>query len=191
MVSDPISFRRKTTVFYRYSSAIVTIAESCHYVPDFILCKVVKRARMSHLKEGDFIICELPLEAVDEDAEPTPIEQVDLKGPKVKKSRGWSAAKGGKVAEVISFADRTPLSERQRMATHDQRVMRHSLAEKTPSGLWEKLEAERRSLIEANKTALRWERLSCLHSPKGEITAADFRFGSLRGDREAMPVKAA
>lgn len=178
-------------MFYRYSSAIVEVAESCHYVPDYVLCKVVKRAPMSHLKVGDFIVCELPLEAVCEDAEPTPLVKLDLEGPKVKKSRGWAASKGGKTAEVISFADKTPLSERQRMMTHDQRVMRHTLADKTPSGLWETIEADRQAVLAATRTALRWERLACVPSPTGEITAADFRFGSLRGDRNVLPVKAA
>lgn len=175
-------------MFYRYSSAIVEIAERCHYVPDFVLCKVVKRARMSHLKVDDFVVCELPLEAVDEDAKPTPIEKLDLKGPKVK-TGPMTAAKRGKTAEIISFADTETGQRRKHMTVGDRRVMYKSLCDRTPSGQWERLEAERRASIEANKTALRWERLACVPSPKGEITAADFRFGSLKGDREARPVR--
>lgn len=177
-------------MFYRYSSAIVQIAESCHYVPDYVLCEVVKRARMSHLKIGDFVVVALPLEAVGEDAEPTPVEQVTRGGPKVK-TGPKTASFRGKTAEVISFADKTPLSRRQWMQAHDRRVMYKSLSDRTSTGQWERLEAERKAETEARKTALRWERVAGGAPLDGPVTAADFRFGSLRGDRTVKPVRQA
>jgi hypothetical protein len=175
-------------MLYRYSSAIVSIAETCHYVPDYVLCRVERRAAGSHLKVGDFVVVELPLSPVGENDAPTAVVNVPYRGPKVLGgSASWSKGKGGKTAEVISFGDTE--RGRRRMATHDQRVMRRTLADKAPTGRWASIEADRQSETEARKIVLRWARMCALPDPKGPITAADFRFGSLMGDKEARPVR--